>query len=878
MSNGDFIPPTDLTTAAIEAVNLILSELGFSPLDVILGLFSGKPKFDDTLAVIGAYNQSAYWPLHALASNLSIAVKNQAPISDSNPAIQAQFGVWKQGTVTSIQSVAGEQPGPNSPGYWTIFALINHSWGASGYGEQAVLQFVKALDAITQVLAQQAQQTGSGGNGGGAGGGGGGGTPNPPPNAFSCNVGNPNQDEIGDLCQTMSFQLSLIYDLLTQIGTQAGNKGIDPCCAAVIQAITSITGQLSIIAQAVLNPPPTGPAIDLTPITAALQALVSATLAYGPTADAAAALLRTGLDNIANALTAGGGTDLSIIDKFVQWVQSEFQMQPGELATWVSDGLVGGDTAQLYSGTIRPPIHNAELLKKLKVFFGDINLFGDWVQTHFKSWLETTLPEWLDWVIANLLKLIKTGMSSNVLSDPQWVQLGRDSLGVFQTLFGPFGRFALDTLSTGVSPPGDIAPADALTNFSTMIGNASSLGAAAFGAATIGGILLGEHSKHLNYFAALFALGAGYDEIAKGLVTALVDPLVATPAKYYYRGLYKAEYPNESNAVEWHSRRLNKGWDLPEIFAVSGLKTKYEQAYVDAAYRPVSPFMIAAGFTNQEVPVATLTDAFQFMGLRDQDITLAINSVEVRALQAVRQAYAQETVTAYADGVVSDQELAQNLTDAGFGKTAASIVTKRALLARRIKLASITESFIVPEVTGGLLTAPEGTQALEAAGVQPWFADLKIQLAETRAALNLNRKQLAAQARLDHERSRSGARAAIAEFRVGNLDTAGLGAALVASQVDPLIATLTTATESAIQQGRLKLVFGQLLDPKAAKVLTDQVAAIEAQYKKQLIDDPTVVAQLKSLNVDQGEATALIARWAAQKVATGKYAEQLPIR
>jgi hypothetical protein len=176
------------------------------------------------------------------------------------------------------------------------------------------------------------------------------------------------------------------------------------------------------------------------------------------------------------------------------------------------------------------------------------------------------------------------------------------------------------------------------------------------------------------------------------------------------------------------------------------------------------------------------------------------------------------------------------------------------------------------------LTAPEGFNALTAAGIQDWEANLKVTLAETRASLNLNKKTLAAEAKLAHERARSGARTAIVEFRTGNLDTAGLGAALLASQVDPLIATLTVATESAIQQGKLKLVFGQLLDPKAAKVLTDQVAALEAQYKKQLIDDATIVAQLKSLNVDQGEAAALIAHWAAQKVATGKYAEQLPIK
>ena len=160
MSNGDIVvPPTDLTTAAIDAVDLILSQLGISPLDILESLFSGKPQLEDTDNVIAAYNQSAYWPLHALASDLQIAANNGAPISDSNPAIQAQFGVWKQGTVTSIQTFAGGQAGPGQPGYWTIFALIEQSWKASGQGQQAVLQYVKALDALTQVLAQENGQT-----------------------------------------------------------------------------------------------------------------------------------------------------------------------------------------------------------------------------------------------------------------------------------------------------------------------------------------------------------------------------------------------------------------------------------------------------------------------------------------------------------------------------------------------------------------------------------------------------------------------------------------------------------------------------------------------------------------------------------------------
>ena len=878
MANGDIIPPTDLTTAAIEAVNLILSELGISPLDELLSLFSGKPKFEDTDNVINAYNQSAYWPLHALASDLAIAAKNGAPISDSRAAIQAQFGVWKQGTVTSIQSLAHETPGQNSPGYWTIFALINHSWGASGSGQPAVLQYVKALDALTQVLSEQATKpppppkppppiTG-----------GGGGQiqppppPPPPPNANPCQSSDPNSDEILDLCAALQAALAN----LPQPIQPTGDNGA--CCAAVVQAIASVVGQLTIIAQAIVNPPTTPNPLDLTPITTALQELVTAAMAFPATETAIGDLLATGLGNIANAITSSGGTDLTIIDRFVKWVQSEFQMQPGELLSWVNAGLVPSDVAQLYSGTIRPPIHNATTLEYLRIFFGDVDLFSNWVNSHFKSWLANTLPAWLDHFVSFALKYLQTANSSGIINNAQWTQLGQDLLATFETVLGPLGGFALTTLQKNVSAPGDIAPESAEANFKTMIGNASALGAMAWGAATVGGLIFGEHSKHLNYFAALFALGAGYDAVAEGLVKALVDPLVTTPAKYYYKGQFKAEYPNESNAVEWHSRRLDVGRTLEEIFKYSGLKTKYETAYINAAFRPVSPFMIAGGFTNKEVPQAILQDAFQFMGLRDQDVQLAINSVEVRALQAVNQAYVQEAVTGYADGVVGDQELAQILTDAGFGQTAASLVTKRALLARRIKLAQITESFVVPEVTGGLLTAPQGTNALEAAGIQPWLADLKIQLAETRAALNLNRKELAAEAKLNLQRSRAAARTSIADFRNGTINAVGLEAALLAAQQDPLIAGLTVATEQAIQQGRLKFIYGQLLTPEAAKVLDQQVSALASQATHQLIDPTSAQAQLQALNIPQPQVTALIARWFASQTKPTVPETLLPIK
>ncbi len=69
-------------------------------------------------------------------------------------------------------------------------------------------------------------------------------------------------------------------------------------------------------------------------------------------------------------------------------------------------------------------------------------------------------------------------------------------------------------------------------------------------------------------------------------------------------------------------------------------------------------------------------------------------------------------------------------------------------------------------------------------------------------------------------------------------------------------------------------MFGQLLSPEDAKRLVEQVAALETQYKKQLIDDVSVQAQLTSLKIDSVERQALISRWAAMKTkptTTGEY-------
>lgn len=119
---------------------------------------------------------------------------------------------------------------------------------------------------------------------------------------------------------------------------------------------------------------------------------------------------------------------------------------------------------------------------------------------------------------------------------------------------------------------------------------------------------------------------------------------------------------------------------------------------------------------------------------------------------------------------------------------------------------------------------------------------------------------------------------AIADFRNGTINAVALEAALLAANQDPLVSTLTVATEQAIEQGRLKFVYGQILTPEQAKVLSDQVAALAAQATHQLIDPSNAQAQLQALHVPQAEITALLARWFASKVKPSAPETILPIK
>jgi len=213
--------------------------------------------------------------------------------------------------------------------------------------------------------------------------------------------------------------------------------------------------------------------------------------------------------------------------------------------------------------------------------------------------------------------------------------------------------------------------------------------------------------------------------------------------------------------------------------------------------------------------------------------------------------------------VISDQELSDALTQFNFAAEARQYVTAHVLILRREVLAAEAEKTVVPLVANGNISADEGLQQLEAAGVQPWYAELQITLATTRATIHAAKLEAAAERKAELARQRNLTRAAVAEYQSGAIDAAALTAALLVLGLDASLVASIVAVQTATRQGRLRLVYGQLLSPGDAKLLTEKVAAIAQQTKDQLITLDQAQAQLAALNVDQAEAEALVARWAA---------------
>jgi len=827
MLDGTFIPVLGFISLAIDITSII-------------GMFSGRPQMEDTNNVIWAYNMSAYWPLHALAADLKIAAKNGAPISDSNPAIQSQFSAWKQGTIISIQQTAGWQGGPNDPGYWQLQRLINYSWSQSGGGQQAVLNVVRAIDRFTQILAclKQQQTTkppppppGPGPYP----------PPPPPPGPTLCDSGNPNQDEILDFCTATQTALQQILSAIQALNVPGGGGGPDPCCLALVTAIGGVTAQLANITALLVGGDTGGPSVDLTPLVAELAKLGAAVAQYPPALAACCTAIAGGLNNITTAIKDNTGTDVSGI---VSELKSANTLQ---------------DVPAVILETLQSivPLDPAAFSLLQGSPYTTVDTVINWIAKHDPA--NVLSKAVFGWIHKHPVEVAQ--LKASVTSFIQTVFGG--ALSTFSVIFEPVVTALLNVHKQAISKLVLVKPGQETTTATELLTEAISAGVGAHFMAVIGELAYPTKNLGLPSLAALMAELAGFTEIMRGIIGVEVRQAVAIPHTYTINAQARALLPTMGQAMGMLARRKVNQITAENLLAYAGLSPDYVTPIEELAYRPLQPRTLVQAFLDQPINRANLVAMLQDTGMSDTNVQTMADAIIYKSDANVRNSYLSSLITAYGKGIISDQELSDALTQFNFSPQAKQYVISHVLVLRREALASEAEKTIVPLVANGNITPQQGLLNLEAAGIQPWYATLQIDLATTRATIHGIKLQAEAARKLALEREREAQRAAVEQFEVGNLNAAGLSAALLLAGIDPLIASMVVSVEVAKQQGRMQVAFNQLLPPLQAKVLREQVAAIEQQTKDQLITLAQAAAQLGALGLDQAEVDALVARWAA---------------
>jgi hypothetical protein len=841
---------------------LPLVSLGYAIYSIVSLFGGGRPQMQDTDNVIWAYNMSAYWPLHALASDLTIAARNGAPISDSRPEIQAQFSAWKQGTIQSIQQVAGWPPGAQSPGYWQLQRLIDASWALSGQGQTAVLNAVRAIDRMTQILAclfQQSQQvqpqpsTTPGTQPG----------TQPTPQSDPCNNAGSDYDEIYDSCVATQNSLGQILTAIQALNTTVQNASDPACCTQIVAALMQIVTQLVNIAGQLTTAPATPPGVDLTAITTALQELVTAVAAYPPALEACCNAVTTQLSAIATALGPNLGPAVQNIADAINQANADHQVPESWISAFLNAGIVPPQMSGLVQGTTWEQLNVV-----VGGLIGYLAALGTPDPDGKSSSFTTNYIVPIGRAIWNLLTTAVLALvtslgttPANIAGSAQQFLQGIDA--VFTTIFGGAANLVIQGYEADIAGIDTTTDAGIQQVVQILMGRAFESGMLAHIIAFLPEIAYFTKQLGLNATAGLIAEFAGFREVLINTHRPFMVAALGRPATYLYNRNYPTTMPAGPQALALWARRKIVTSDAQHLMASAGYNAAWQTPMFAGAYRPVTPFVLASAFVDQPIQRDVILDILQDNAYSPSHANTMADAIVYKSIANVRNSYLSALISGYQKGVVGDDELQQALTDFNFSPQAQQYVQSHVLILRREVLAQKVQSEVVSMVAVGAMSPDQGLQQLEAAGIQPWLAELEITLAATKATVAAAKKELALEAKTALQEQRSATRAAVAEFQRGVINEAGLTAALTLLGLDPALIVQIVAVQDATRTGRMKLVYGQLLSPADARVLTERVGAIETQIKETLITSDQGLAQLKALGVDDADANAIVARAAA---------------
>lgn len=455
--------------------------------------------------------------------------------------------------------------------------------------------------------------------------------------------------------------------------------------------------------------------------------------------------------------------------------------------------------------------------------------------------------------------------------------LGPTLTGIIAPPIGELARANIANASAGLTIGGESTPANAIDQAALAFQQAFGFGMSSGAVTALFEAMFPEKLNVLNATGVAFAKMAGFDEVTHHVIDPLYENAFGTALRYHYRGLFKPEFASEDDAVKWHSRRLLSDADLREVFGVSGLKAKYEQAFVESAYRPVPPFLLARAAEAGALPQDQLTETLQFAGFRDIDISRLEAAYAALALQPYERTYLSTAERAVELGYETPLYLQNVMNTLNLNAEMQNLVQLTVAERRADNLTVLYKKSISEAYRYGQITDSNYVSSLEAVGIEPAEANALYavdSIAKQGKALVAEQR---AEARIAAQRTRAAMQAAIAQYRTDAIDAIALEAALIAAGVDPQIASFAVVVQEARKTGPKVFVYGQEMSRGAALQLREKVAALAKQSTAKLITYDQALSELHALGIPDANALALTAAWFATTTTPARVGVREPI-
>ena len=672
------------------------------------------------------------------------------------------------------------------------------------------------------------------------------GPPPPPPSGGPCASDDPNADEILDFCAATQSNLQAILAAIVALGNPGTPGTIDPCCAAVIQAIGSVTAQLANITAILMASSGGAPPIDFSPLVAALGNLTSAVAADAPLLQSVVDSLNSGLPAIANAISSAPAADTKGIVDALNKANEQGDVDQFIFDALANQGFITPADLQVLQGLkwsdALSYIESTNVYRALQKTMRDIGANPEAVGGYLGGFAKGNPNPIIDFVTGalsvqrNFLQTILAGILTTVTSELK-----------------PPG--ATIVANIGVSPDKVLADVVAVGLNMLTLGGAVSLfreGA-------------GEQIAHVS---EVIAGVLGFEELKEVQIGPLVNFGIRRIAEMQAKKLFGQELPGATALARLAARGLITN---PQYFTwvpYTGLPGELWEQERQAAYRGLNARQMLRLIETNLFSQAEINDELTFGGMRPVSQTRMLHAAPYLATNPQRSALRSTLEKAYIAGLMDDPTLTSNLDSIEQNVDRNNLVLQRAKWEVLIQESKDFESEYTTMFIGGLIDDPTFRTLLSGIGLQSWKVNTVAAKAEARSNATLQRKQLADALRLQHATATVERAAALKNYEQGTITLPLYIAALVATGLNATQATAWADLAALKKDGNVRWLYDMQLTPAEAEVKKQRETSLTDQRKRQLITQAQYIQGLTQLGISNRWINALDA--AAEAMLTPK--------